>query len=228
MIHALTPLTVMLYGAILYWGIGRHSNDKPRHLLFCVAMGIVSAGVALALEYLWYVMTHTLIDAHPGFVFLESFIGIALIEEAAKWAWLPLWIRRWPVFDRYTDGILYACGIAAGFNLVEGTLYVVTEGMMSTMMVRSFTAIPAHFLFAIVMGFLFSRYRFESKRFLGYSLFIPVVLHGMYDFFIFQSYSDLLMGGALIVMAGVLGLSVWLCRMALRADKQFTPGDLRE
>ena len=87
------------------------------------------------------------------------------------------------------------------------------------MVLRSFMTVSVHFLFGIVMGFLFARYKIEGNRFLWFSLLIPVILHGLYDFFILQPYAELLMGAAILVLVGCLCLSVWIVKIAIKADK---------
>ncbi|HZV70520.1 MAG TPA: PrsW family glutamic-type intramembrane protease [Saprospiraceae bacterium] len=219
MIYTVSFLSVFIYCVLIYGLVGSSSKEKPLRLFFCVLMGAVSASLALVAEYFWNFFLGDFIALHPSLILLESFIGVGFFEEAAKWLWLVFVAYHWKTFDRYTDGILYACGIAAGFNLVEGSLYVSHDTEFMNHIVRGFTAVPVHFLFGIIMGFLFARYKLESRKFFWLSLVIPILLHGLYDFFIFQQYTDLLMGGAILVFAGCLSLSVWVCRNALRADR---------
>lgn len=219
MIYAVAFISVVVYSLLIFWLVRSSTKEKPVRLLFCVLFGLFSAALALTGEYLWNLLLGNFIASHRSLIILESFVGVGVIEETSKWLWLILVVYSWKTFDRYSDGILYACGIAAGFNLVEGMLYVVNDGELMNIMIRSFTAVPVHFLFAIIMGFFFARYKFEGRKFLWLSISIPVVLHGLYDFFILQQYTDLLMGGAILVFAGCLSLSIWVCRNALRADR---------
>lgn len=218
MTHAIAVLAVVLYSLFIYRFIRSQSPDL-KGVLFCILFGIGAGVVAIALEFTWVYFLEDFINAHHSLVFLESFIGVALIEELAKWLWLVLVISRWKKFDTYTDGILYACGIAAGFNLIEGNIYAFIETNPAEMLIRSITAVPAHFFFGIVMGYLFSRHQLDGPGYLWASLFIPTILHGLYDFFILQTYAELLIGAALLVLIGCLSLSIWVCRMALHADR---------
>jgi len=219
MIYAVSFISVFIYSMLIYGLVGSSSKEKPFRLLLCVLMGIVSASLALLAEYFWNFFLGDFIARHPSLIIVESFIGVSFFEETAKWGWLVFVAYHWKTFDRYSDGILYACGIAAGFNLVEGSLYVSHDADLVNNILRSFTAVPVHFLFAIIMGFLFARYKLENQKFFWFSIVIPILLHGLYDFFIFQQYTDLLMGGAILVFAGCLSLSVWVCRNALKADR---------
>lgn len=220
MIYLISFTSVIVYSLLIYWLVHRASDEKISRLLFCVLMGAASAVAALVLEYLWNYFLGHFIASHRSLIFFESFVGVGLIEETAKWVWLALVIYRWNNFDRYSDGILYACGIAAGFNLVEGFLYVTTDGHLENIVIRSFTAVPVHFLFAIMMGFFWARYKLEHQSgFFWISIVLPILIHGLYDFFILQQYTELLMGGSLLVFLGCLSLSIWVCRNAIRADR---------
>lgn len=219
MIFAITVFAVAVYGFLIFFLLRKGTKAPAINLFLCLGFGIISGGVAFGSEYAWNFFLGNFISSHHSLVILESFIGVAFIEELSKWLWLVILIKNWSSFDRYTDGILFACAIAAGFNLLEGILYGIMGVDITGSIVRALTAIPVHFTFAVIMGFLFTRYKKESAHFLWYSLLIPVLLHGLYDFFIFQQYADLLTGVALIIFSGSLLLSVWVCRTALRVDR---------
>ncbi len=219
MIYFVAAFSVIIYGLLIYWLVRSTSDVRPIRLIVCVLLGFVAAGMALLLEYLWNQLMGDLINAHRSLIILESFIGVGLIEETAKWMCLVFIINYWGGLNRYTAGILFACGIAVGFNLVEGSLYVFTGEGLLNIVVRGFTAVPVHFLFAVIMGFFFARYKLESSRFLWPSILVPLILHGLYDFFILQQYDQLLLGGALLVFVGCLSLSIWVSLAALSADR---------
>ncbi|MEO6132309.1 MAG: PrsW family glutamic-type intramembrane protease [Saprospiraceae bacterium] len=226
MIYLVSFAPVFVYSLLIYWLVSPASDRRHINLFFCVLMGFFSALVALAIEYLWNLFLGDFIASHRSLIFFESFVGVGAIEEAAKWVWLVFIINSWRSFTRYSDGILYACGIAAGFNLVEASLYIITDGTLMSSIIRSFSAVPVHFLFAILMGFFWSRYTLEQPKFFWISLLIPVLLHGLYDFFILQQYTELLIGGAILVFIGSLSLSIWVCRSAMRADRVRQIGDV--
>ena len=192
--HVIAVASVLIYVVGIYLLLKSVSVVRPWQLILCVVLGIFSAGMAIGLEYLWNYFLADFIQSHHSLIFIESFIGVAFIEELSKWIVLVVILSRWRSFRFYADGILYTCGIAAGFNFVESNIYAAIEANPMSVVIRSFTAVPVHFLFAIVMGFLFSRYKLEGNGFFWYSLLIPAVLHGLYDFFILQPYAELLIG----------------------------------
>lgn len=219
MIYAIAIGFIFLYSLIVFLSVKSPSVARPQQLGLCVFFGMLSAFFSLGLEFLWNDLLGEFISSHSSLILLESFIGVGLIEELMKWIWLVFVISRWRDFIYYANGIVYASGIAAGFNLVESMIYIQMDNNLFNMVLRGLTAIPVHFLFAIVMGFLFARFKFEGKRFLWVSLLIPTLLHGLYDFFIFQTYAELLMGASILVLAGCLALAIWICRIALKADR---------
>ncbi len=219
MIFLIVAVSVFVYCALILFFIYRSTSQPRGKLLICFGFGILSAGLALGLEFLWNEFAGDFIASHLAFVFIESFIGVGLIEEGAKWMWLVTIIHRWSQSLRYSDGIVFSVAIAGGFSLAEGVVYAFLDAGIGDMVIRGLTAVPVHFLFGIIMGFLYARYRIESNRFFWFSLLVPVFLHGLYDFFILQEFTELLMGAAILVLLGSLALSIWVCRVAMRADR---------
>ena len=131
--------------------------------------------------------------------YIYSFIYIALIEELSKFIFSFLFVNRNPNFDYVFDGIVYFACVALGFALVENILYA-ANGDLSTVLLRSFTAIPAHTFFGISSGYYYALYRKNKKiSLLGLSILIPILLHGFYDFCI-------LMGNDIFVYTYILFL----------------------
>jgi RsiW-degrading membrane proteinase PrsW (M82 family) len=55
---------------------------------------------------------------------------------------------------------------------------------MSTGILRAITAVPGHFLFAVIMGYYFSLAKFKPDHKTSYlfkSLFCAILAHGLYD-----------------------------------------------
>ena len=114
-----------------------------------------------------------------------AFIVAAFTEEAFKYlAFFYFWRNR--NFNELFDGIVYAVFISLGFAAVENALYVLAEdGGITVGMLRAVTAVPAHALFGVAMGYYFSLAKFEPKhrtKYLFLALLIPIALHGIYDF----------------------------------------------
>ena len=114
----------------------------------------------------------------------NAFVVAGFTEESFKYIALYLLIWKSPEFNEKFDGIVYAVYISLGFAGVENILYVL-EGGISTGIMRAITAVPAHAIFGITMGFYFGLAKFykkESRTLKLKAIVYPIVLHGIYDF----------------------------------------------
>jgi RsiW-degrading membrane proteinase PrsW (M82 family) len=111
----------------------------------------------------------------------------AFTEELFKFLVLFLLIWKRPEFNEKFDGIVYAVFVSLGFAGVENVLYVISSGV-ETGIVRAVTAVPAHAVFGITMGFYFGMAKFyvkEQSALKQKALLYPIILHGIYDFILF-------------------------------------------
>lgn len=115
----------------------------------------------------------------------DGYLVAGLSEELCKLLLLLLVIWRSRHFDEYFDGIVYAAFLSLGFACVENIGYVMGgEDPMSTALMRGVLAVPAHFLFAVTMGYYVSLAKFDPagrRKHLFHALLYPVLLHGTYD-----------------------------------------------
>jgi RsiW-degrading membrane proteinase PrsW (M82 family) len=117
----------------------------------------------------------------------NAFVVAAFSEELFKYVALYLLIWKRKEFNDKLDGIVYAVFISLGFAAVENVLYVMGNGF-GTGITRAITAVPAHAIFGITMGFYFGMAKFyEKKRYQlkQKALLYPIILHGIYDFILF-------------------------------------------
>lgn len=117
-------------------------------------------------------------------VFWQSFVVAATTEEFFKLLFLYWFIWKRKDFNEKFDGIVYAVFISMGFAAIENILYVFDYGFQ-TGITRALTAVPAHFLFGVTMGFYFGLAKFYPKmkaKLLWAAFIYPIILHGIYDF----------------------------------------------
>ena len=88
-----------------------------------------------------------------------AFVMAACVEEFFKFLALYLLIWRNREFNEKFDGIVYAVYISLGFALVENIMYVTNYGEEAGYM-RALTAVPAHALFGVTMGYYFAFAKF--------------------------------------------------------------------
>jgi len=160
-------------------------NQEPWPLLlkafgFGVLAALIDMPVASATQFLVPKLFNS-----PGWdAFHTAFFSAAFPEEFCKLLMLYLCVWKNPNFDEYYDGLEYAAFVGLGFAGIENLLYVL-QGGLELAVGRAIFAVPAHFFFAIFMGYFFSMARFrygKRRRYMFLAYIIPVVLHGTYDF----------------------------------------------
>ncbi len=121
----------------------------------------------------------------------EAFVVAGCTEEIFKFLALYFLIWRNPNFNEKFDGIVYAVFVSLGFAAIENIMYV-SHGGISVALTRSLTAVPAHALFGISMGYFFGIAHMNREKrnlFLRKALLVPILLHGLYDFILLSQVS---------------------------------------
>ena len=136
----------------------------------------------------------------------HAFVVAGTTEEVFKFIILYLLVWKSPSFNEKFDGIVYAVFVSLGFAAVENVLYVM-EGGLQTAMIRAITAVPAHALFGVTMGYYLGiahMYDELRKTYLRKAILIPILLHGVYDFILMVEIDWLL----LLFVPYVIGLYI--------------------
>lgn len=177
LVVAITPTILILIF------ISRHDVNEKEPLPLLVKLfflGMVSVVPAAVLEML---VNFSL----PGYlgIFLYALFGVALIEEGVKFAAVKFAVKRAESFDEVFDGIIYCVFVSLGFATVENILYVMQYGI-STGLLRAVTAVPAHAVFAVSMGYLMGMNRASGGKISKFVILsVPAILHAVYDFILF-------------------------------------------
>ena len=122
--------------------------------------------------------------------FIDVFLGVAFIEEFFKWIVVYLICFRSKHFDETYDAIVYSAYSSLAFACVENIGYVVLDGDMTVGIIRALTAVPGHLCNGIIMGYYLSKARSakaQNKSAFGLllcSLFVPALIHCLYDYFL--------------------------------------------
>ena len=114
----------------------------------------------------------------------NAFLVAGTTEELFKFLALYLLVWKSPSFNEQFDGIVYAVFVSLGFAAVENVMYVM-EGGYETAAIRAITAVPAHALFGVTMGYYLGiahRYGELRRSHLRKAILVPIFLHGIYDF----------------------------------------------
>jgi RsiW-degrading membrane proteinase PrsW (M82 family) len=165
----------------------KYEQEPLDLLLKSFGLGLLSAICVMLFGVLISIAPNT--DNHFVNSFITAFFGAAIPEELFKFLFLYLLIWKNQNFAERFDGIIYAVFVSLGFATLENILYVF-QGGENVAYLRALTAVPAHALFGVAMGFYFSYAKFlpEYKdKYLWLAIGVPIVLHGVYDFFAFSA-----------------------------------------
>ena len=172
---------VLIIAGYIYFR-DKYEKEPIKLLLFALLIGGLTVIPILFVEQFLDMFT----ESFPGLLSAawNAFVVAAFSEELFKFIALYLLIWKSPEFNEKFDGIVYAVYISLGFAAVENVMYVM-EGGLSVGIMRAITAVPAHAIFGITMGFYFGLAKFYEKERNAWklkALAYPILLHGIYDF----------------------------------------------
>ena len=203
-----------------------HLEKEPvRLLLWLVILGVIATALATVTEQLGDMALMSLFEEENiVYNFLLYFVVVAISEEGFKYLLLKKRTWRSPEFNCEFDGVVYAVFVSLGFALWENIFYVLQYGF-TTAVARAVTAIPGHAAFGVFMGVWYgvakrydlAGYAADSKASLRKALWIPVLLHGTYDFI--ATYQE---GWMTLVF---LAFIIWMFRTALKLVKKTSAED---
>ena len=205
-------------------------KEPPKLLGMLLLLGAVSVIPAVILEILFSNLFLTGMDEY-SFIYLviDNFFGVALIEELCKFVFLRLRTWKHPAFTYVFDGIVYAVFVSLGFAIAENIMYVFEYGF-GTAVMRAFTAIPGHCVFAVFMGYLYGEAKYAKAKGKGgvsvmlmtLALVVAVLAHGLYDLLASMD-SDLALILFFVVLAGMVALGLVILKVASKEQKCIYP-----
>jgi RsiW-degrading membrane proteinase PrsW (M82 family) len=188
LVVALGALPALL--AMAYFDRLDAKRPEPRSTLRRIAiLGGVSVIPCILLE-----LALTAVGPHVGYAgaLFKGFVVAAAVEELAKVVVLRFFVWNRPEFDERMDGITYGVRAGLGFALVENIGYLFGQKGMAALAVvfllRAVLAVPAHAIYAGIMGYFAARRRFDGSGpgLLG-GYVLAVLLHGAYDAAVFSA-----------------------------------------
>ena len=158
-------------------------------LLFLLGMAIT--------PFVWFLENYFInllqIDinaALPFFVSAFVYLGIAGIEELAKFFSATLFLRKNKYFDEAIDAMIYLIVIGLGFGVVENILIsyqAISSGehFLSTFQITTLRFIGANLLHALSCGLIGFFWALKlvtgKKRYLGIGLLLGILLHWVFN-----------------------------------------------
>ncbi|MBO4498823.1 MAG: PrsW family intramembrane metalloprotease [Bacteroidaceae bacterium] len=211
---AILPAFVLLY---YIYKRDSYMPEPKSQLLKGFVFGAVSVFVDVVLIGIMSVLGLSVTDESTVASKLgTAFFLAAIPEESSKLIMLWLLLRKNKYFDEHSDGIVYAVSVGMGFAALENVTYFLNGmgNIMATGIGRSLFAVPAHFFFAVTMGYFYSLAKSDYKgRRSFYScctLLCPILLHGLYDSILMVG--DLNIVPELIITVAVLVLMIIMAK----------------
>lgn len=184
-IIAIIPGVVL---AITIYMLDKYDREPVSMLLKIFFLGALSVIPVIVVENFllgWNVFSGVL-----G-AFYTSFIVAGFTEEFFKRQVVLRWAFDDVHFHEKLDGIVFCVFAALGFATVENISYVVFrfDANVYVGIMRGVLSVPAHMLFAITMGYYLSLAKCcrscsyeERVGYLRKSLYVPMMLHGTFNF----------------------------------------------
>ncbi|MDP4007500.1 MAG: PrsW family intramembrane metalloprotease [bacterium] len=144
---------------------------------------------------------------------LYIFIGVALVEELLKFLVVRIAVYQNKALDEPLDVMLYMIIAALGFAAFENILILFGLGSTSPVsnilaltLVRLVGATFLHALASGTFGYFLARSFFDPRRqywYLASGLFLAVLLHGLFNFYILEVQGVLKLAVPAIILLGL-------------------------
>lgn len=193
LVIALTPV-IALALAVYYTD---RFDKEPLYLL--IKVFILGALAVIPIVLFEKFLTSVNIFTGVAAAFFNAFVVAGLTEEFFKRAVVLRTVYRNPAFDEKLDGIVYAVFAALGFATVENIMYVLVNFSANPYvgLSRGIFSVPTHVLLGVTMGYYLSLAKFSNhphleRAYLRKSLYVPILLHGFFDFILMSEIPILL------------------------------------
>lgn len=162
--------------------------ESNRMILKIFGYGVLITVPAVLLEVGIQKISPQLPLAYPIILLINTFIGVALIEEVLKFIVVQDRVMKDSEFDEPTDAMLYMIIAALGFVALENILVLVQlEQLTQAMTLISVRFVGATFLHALcsgIVGFYLALSCLNPKRkrrLIATGLVIAIFFHGLFN-----------------------------------------------
>ena len=193
----ITAITPGLALALIFYWVDRHEKEPLYMLLRVFIFGAIYVIPTILIEntLLFFNRFGGLLGAA-----YTAFIVAGITEEYMKRQVVIKYVYDNPVFNEKLDGIIYCVMSALGFATIENIMYVVFafSDVEAVGYYRAVVSVPAHMLFAVTMGYYLSLAKFalttaEHRHYFKKSLFVPAIMHGVFDFILMSNIKPLML-----------------------------------
>ncbi len=222
---AVAPALIICF---VIYRIDRYDKESHWQLIICFILGMLVTFPAMQIEAFGESFGLNQ-PGHLGKLILLSFVVVGLTEELAKFMVLIGYAYPRRAFNEPLDGIVYSVMISMGFATLENIIYADRFGLETTVL-RAFTAVPAHAVFGVFMGYYVGLAKFSKAnkiKLILTGVVLAALVHGLYDFFILQEYYDWLMVFATLTLCISLYFAIRLVRLH-QANSPFRDQSINE
>jgi RsiW-degrading membrane proteinase PrsW (M82 family) len=160
-------------------------NKEPLWLL-AIAFILGAVNLHLDIDILEYLLSFNTVQDGILSAGIEA-LTVSSTEEILKFIVVLLIIYPNKYFDEPFDGIVYSVFVGMGFATAENLTFVL-QSSASLALMRMISAVPAHFVSAVIMGYYLGKAKRKKKAqliFIPLAILIPIIFHGLYDYFLF-------------------------------------------
>ncbi len=186
---------------IIVWKGDKIEKEPPKLLLRLFLFGALTTVSAMIIGLAGTGLTKVFLsEGSLIYAIIDNFILTALVEEGGKFFVLKKCTWKHKAFNYTFDGVIYAVVASLGFATLENILYLI-DGGLGTAVMRGLLSVPGHVIDAIYMGCYYGMAKYEeacgnaeqSKKNLRKALFVPILIHGFYDFCLSTEYGIFLL-----------------------------------
>lgn len=183
-------LAPVLFILIYIYYKDKHEKEPIWLLVITLILGAMITCPVFVFQETIKEWTHLSSASKGMYLLAYCFLVPAFVEEMLKYAILRVFNYPLNEFNEPFDGVMYGVTVALGFAAFENILYVATNSLL-TGVFRMFTAVPAHAVCGAVMGYFVGKAKFRFSRITSikehfYGVALAILLHGMFDFFVFS------------------------------------------
>lgn len=201
-----------------------YEKEPLKYLMVTFFLGVLTAVPVIYIGQFLQNWLHIDKNGAATQLVIYSFFVVAFTEE-----WMKYLVLRWynyphKEFDEPYDGIMYGAAVSLGFAAIENLLFVFNSdgNGLEVGLLRMFTAVPAHATFGVIMGYFVGKAKFLPKRHPFWErmkgLGAAIILHGLYDYFLFLGDTYLAIFSFI-----ALGLGILLAQRAMVLHVSISP-----
>lgn len=194
-------------------------NKEPLWLL-AIAFILGAVNLYLDINILEYLLSSK--DVQNNFLStgIEA-LTVSSTEEILKFLVVMLIIYPNKYFDEPFDGIVYSVFVGMGFATAENLTFVL-QGSASLAVMRMLSAVPAHFVFAVIMGYYLGKAKSNKKAqllFIVLSILMPIIFHALYDYFLFIDFIQGIWIGGIVTLV----ITLYIAKKAIQEHMTASP-----